>query len=151
MAILHVLTFPNPILRQKAGLVTHISKNTERLVADMMDTMKSYKGIGLAAPQVGILERIIIVGYKRRKFALINPVIKDRKEEQESEEGCLSLPNILVRVKRAKKIIVEALTLDNQSITLVESGMVATIIQHEIDHLNGVLITDYGPPIQNEE
>ena len=151
MAILNVLTSPNPLLKQKSVPVARISQQTHRLIKDLFDTMKAYKGIGLAAPQVGILERVIVVGYKKRKMALINPVIVGKTGEQTSDEGCLSLPGITVSVSRAKQIVVQALLPDETQVTLEESGMIATIIQHEIDHLEGVLITQYGPPILRQE
>lgn len=147
MSILNVLVSPNPILRQKASIVSSFDATLLKLVSDMYDTCIKYKGIGLAAPQVGVLQRVLVVMYKKRHFALVNPkIIQKSSATSMREEGCLSLPTLLVDVVRAKSIVVEAQDEFGKPVRLEESGLVATIIQHEMDHLEGILITDYGSP-----
>lgn len=147
MSVLNILTLPNPVLRQKASDVTRFDASLHALVADMFTTCEAYNGIGLAAPQVGVLQNVLVVSYKKRRFALVNPKLLQKSSATSvREEGCLSLPTLLVDVVRAKSIVVEAQDEHGHPIRLEESGLVATIIQHEMDHLNGVLIIDYGTP-----
>lgn len=147
MSVLNILTLPNPILRQKASDVTCFDASLHALIKDMFETCVAYNGIGLAAPQVGVLQNILVVSYKKRRFVLINPkIVQKSSTTSQREEGCLSLPTLLVDVVRAKSIVVVAQDETGNSIRLEESGLVATIIQHEMDHLNGVLIIDYGTP-----
>ena len=152
MSVLEVLTHPNPILRQVCQAVENFGPELSKQIEDMFDTMKTNNGVGLAASQVGILQRILVLNYKKRQLILVNPQILSKKKKSEIEEGCLSLPGILVLVPRAKTIVVKAQNEKGEIITLKETGMIATIIQHEIDHLDGILIIDHGPQIlQNED
>lgn len=152
MSIYSVLTHPNPILRQVASPVTVFDDRLATFVSDMFETMDHKRGIGLAAPQIGCLDRVIVIGYKKRRFVLINPVIEYfSKKQTVLEEGCLSLPGVLVDVLRPSSVTVKAYDLLGNLFTLKEKGMVAKIIQHELDHLNGVLIVDHGEPKILEE
>lgn len=151
MAVLNVLTYPNPILRQKASPVTRFDAAFAALISDMFDTCDAYKGIGLAAPQVGVLQQVLVVAYKKRRFVVVNPRLVSKSGSSWREEGCLSLPTILVDVERAKSVVIEAQDEAGNPIRLQETGLVSTIIQHEMDHLNGVLIIDHGPAKPLEE
>jgi len=135
----------NPILRKKASAVVKITKKTNELIRDMHETMIEANGVGLAAPQVGISERIVLITLDNKKILpLLNPEIMDFSEEREwGEEGCLSLPNQWGQVERATDVIVRFMDLKGQTITMKFSGFEAREIQHELDHLNGILFTDY--------
>jgi len=140
--ILPVVLHPNPILRQKATPVDVFDANLQRLVNDMFETMAQNQGVGLAANQVGVLQRVLVIEYKKRRTVLINPVIEWMEGEEIGEEGCLSLPNLLVNVKRAPLVVVKAFNAQGKPIRLKEKGFFARIIQHEMDHLDGILIID---------
>ena len=145
MSVLPVLIHPHPILRQVAEPVTDFGRPVLSLVRNMFDTMIKMKGVGLAAPQVGIGLRLVVVGYKQHQMALINPTIVAQSGEEWGEEGCLSLPDVNVVVPRSTRITVTAHTPSGRPIQLNSlGGYVARIIQHEMDHLNGILIIDKG-------
>jgi peptide deformylase len=145
MTVLDVVYFPNDILRTKAERVKVFDAELKRLVANMLETMDAYNGIGLAAPQINISKQLLVVGHKSSRFALINPEIISSFGSSRMDEGCLSLPDILVDVERAESVVVKAQDVDGVDFEMSYSGLAATIVQHEIDHLKGVLITDYGP------
>ncbi len=135
----------NPILRQKSEKVKEITPELRRLAFDMAETMEVKDGIGLAAPQIGQLIRIIVVKPKpnEKTLILINPEIKKSSRKKDvMVEGCLSLPEIEVPVERAIKISGQALDLNGQKIKIKAKGLLARVIQHEVDHLEGVLIVD---------
>lgn len=139
----------NPILRQKAKQVKEITVQIKQLILDMIETLEANNGAGLAAPQVSQLLQIIVAKPEADKEALvlINPQIKKTSRKKEvMEEGCLSLPDISVPVERPNKITVQGLALNGQLVKIKAKGLLARIIQHEIDHLNGVLITDKAVP-----
>lgn len=145
MSIVEVLTYPNPILRQKSQPVKNFDANLKQLIRDMYDTMDSKNGIGLAAPQIGVLEQVVVVSYEGEDIELINPVIEEIFGKPiVMEEGCLSLPEVHVDVERKEGIRLSAQSVTGKTIQFQYEGMIARIIQHEIDHLNGVLITDKG-------
>ena len=146
MAIRDVVIYPNSVLREKCSDVVTFDDTLEHLVSDMLETMDSYNGIGLAAPQVGLPIRVLVVGYQKIRFPLINPEILSSAGHSKMDEGCLSLPDILVEVERADTVTVRANTLSGEIIEETYSGLVATVVQHEIDHLDGKLILDYGTP-----
>jgi peptide deformylase len=135
----------NPILRKKSEQVREITKKTLKLIKDMQETMLVKKGVGLAAPQVGINERIILITLTNKKILpMINPrIIGFSKEMLHVEEGCLSLPGIWGKVKRAKEVTVEFENTKGQKMMLKFSNFESRELQHEIDHLDGVLFTDY--------
>jgi len=137
----------NPILRQKAQEVKEINAQIKQLILDMIETLAANNGLGLAAPQVGQLLQIIIAKPEPDKevLVLINPQIKKTSRKKEIiTEGCLSLPNLSVPVERSIKITVQGLALNGESVKIKAKGLLARIIQHEIDHLNGILIIDKG-------
>jgi peptide deformylase len=147
MAILEIKEYPDPILKQKAKPVEHIDDSIRRLLDDMVETMYAAPGVGLAAPQVGVSLRVIVVdaspkdeGAKLMK--LINPVITHSEGSISDEEGCLSIPEISGEVVRAKKISVEALDENGKPVSFTTDTFLARVIQHEIDHLNGILFID---------
>ena len=137
----------NPILRKKAKKVKSINSEIKGIILDMTDTMKSNDVIaGLAAPQIGHSLQIIVIrfDYKKEGMALINPkIIKTFNKKTIMEESCMSVPEISIHIERHHKIIAEALDINGRSIKIKVKGILARIIQHEIDHLNGILITDY--------
>ncbi len=135
----------NPILRQKSKEVKEITAEIKRLALDMTETMEVKDGLGLAAPQVSQLLRIIVVKPEpeQKSLILINPEIKKISRKKDvMVEGCLSLPNVEVPVERAVKITVQALDFNGQKIKIKAKGLLARVIQHEVDHLEGILIVD---------
>ena len=149
MAIKTIITEPNNILRQKSLPVNKIGKEEQRLMDDMLDTMYNAKGIGLAAIQKGVPKRIIVMDIskndeKNNPMYFVNPLIKNKIPETSTyEEGCLSVPNFFAEVDRPKKCDVEYIDYDCKKKILKAEGLLATCIQHEIDHLEGILFIDY--------
>ncbi|AWK86484.1 peptide deformylase [Azospirillum thermophilum] len=149
MAVLSILVAPHPVLKQKAKPVEKVDARVARLMDDMVETMYAAKGIGLAAPQVGLLDRVIVVdvhekGEKPNPIRLANPeIVWSSDEKAVCEEGCLSVPEQYAEVTRPKAIRVRYLDEQNEIREIEADGMLATCIQHEIDHLNGVLFVDY--------
>tara|TARA_Y100001970_G_scaffold154630_1_gene189486 strand:- start:101 stop:625 length:525 start_codon:yes stop_codon:yes gene_type:complete len=149
MAIKKIITEPNKILRQKSLLVNKVSKEEQRLMDDMIETMYAANGIGLAAIQIGIPKRIIVMDIskndeKNNPMYFVNPRIKNKNTETSTyEEGCLSVPNFFAEVQRPKKCDVEYLDYDGKKKILNAEGLLATCIQHEMDHLEGILFIDY--------
>ncbi len=140
---LEILHDGNEILRKKSAPVKEITPELLALIADMKETMTQSNGIGLAAPQIGKNIRLIIVATKEGERALINPEIISKSILKETdEEGCLSIPGCFVKVKRHKSIAVRALNEDGTASTFKAQGLYARVIQHEIDHLDGVLMID---------
>jgi peptide deformylase len=139
--MLEIKKFKDPILRSKCVEV-ELTDEVRDLISDMKETMYKAEGIGLAAPQVGKNFRIFIADIGEGCFVFINPKIISKKGSVLSDEGCLSLPGIFGKVKRAKEIKVEALNEEGQRFEAEVSGLFANCIQHEIDHLNGILFTD---------
>jgi len=137
--------YPDPILRRTAVPVAEVSKSVRTLLREMARIMYNHEGIGLAAPQIGVLRRLIIADIGEGLLSLINPEILHRRGEASLLEGCLSLPNVRVQVTRNESIVVRGIDAAEREITRDLSGLMARVIQHEIDHLNGVLILDYGP------
>jgi peptide deformylase len=138
-----IVKVPDPVLRQTAAEVARLSKKTLLLVDDMMRIMRKANGVGLAAPQVGILQRVIVIApLDCKPMALINPVITKAEGEQIGQEGCLSIPGLYGDVKRAEFVEVDCIDRKGREITIELEGMPARIVQHEIDHLDGVLFID---------
>ena len=151
MAVLSVRRYGDPILRQKARPVGEITPEIAAAIADMVETMYQQVGIGLAAPQVGIPLRLIVMDDgKRGTRALINPSIAERRGSLVAEEGCLSLPGLFADVERSEWVRVEARDGDGQPLSLELRGTLARVIQHEIDHLDGVLFIDRLPPMARD-
>jgi len=146
MAILDILHFPDPRLRNKAQPVAEVDAAVRRLVADMLETMYQAPGIGLAATQVNVAKQVIVIDISEQKdqpLCLINPRIIERAGEERMEEGCLSVPGIFEPVTRAARIRVEALDREGKRFELETDDLLAVCIQHEIDHLDGKLFVDY--------
>jgi peptide deformylase len=146
MAKLDILTFPDPRLRVKALPVSRVDADIQRLVDDMLETMYAAPGIGLAAIQVNVPRRVVVIDISEthdQPLCLINPVIVSRDGEEEMDEGCLSVPGFFETVKRAERVRVEALDRDGERFTLDADGLLAVCIQHEIDHLDGKLFVDH--------
>jgi peptide deformylase len=146
MAKLDILTFPDPRLRVKALAVSRVDADIQRLVDDMLETMYAAPGIGLAAIQVNVPRRVVVIDISEthdQPLCLINPVIVSRDGEEEMDEGCLSVPGFFETVKRAERVRVEALDRGGERFTLDADGLLAVCIQHEIDHLDGKLFVDH--------
>ena len=146
---LRIRLYGDPVLRQKAIPISKITDVERKLAEDMLATMYSVpNGVGLAAPQVGALKRLIVIDVNRedvssKPLVLINPETQRLDGESIEDEGCLSVPNITAEVKRATEAVVTALNLDEETISVKTEGLLARILQHEIDHLNGVLFIDH--------
>ena len=149
MTIKTIITEPNKILRQKSLPINKVGKEEQRLMDDMLETMYDANGIGLAAIQIGVPKRIIVMDIskndeKNNPMYFINPVIKNKNLETSTyEEGCLSVPNFFAEVDRPKKCDVEYLDYEGKKKLLNAEGLLATCIQHEMDHLEGILFIDY--------
>jgi peptide deformylase len=146
MAILQILHYPDPRLRNKALAVEGVDEGVRTLLDDMLETMYEAPGIGLAAPQVNISKRAIVIDISEERnqpLYLVNPEILLRRGEVQMEEGCLSVPYIYEPVSRAEWIKVRALGRDGQAFELETEGLLAVCIQHEVDHLEGKLFVDY--------
>lgn len=151
MALLTVRLYGDPALRQMATPVREITAEIKRIIADMTETMWHQVGIGLAAPQVGLPHRILVMDDgKGGAQALINPEIETRSGTVREEEGCLSLPGVFGVVERSKTITVKAMDADGKPVSLEATGLKARIVQHELDHLDGVLFIDRLPPVTRD-
>ena len=141
---LRIRLFGDPALRKKAIPVKHITQTHREILSKMARAMYDGEGIGLAASQVGINESMIVVDIGSGLYKLINPKVVKKEGRQTMEEGCLSIPGVCIKVKRARKVLVEALD-ENGKHSEIEAGdLLATVLQHEIDHLKGKLIVDYA-------
>lgn len=145
MAILKILTEEAPVLRQKAKEVTKITKRQRMLVKDMLETMYNANGVGLAAPQIGISDRLVVIDVGEGPLVLFNPEITLREGENKDVEGCLSIPGRNEYITRAQKVTVSYINLEGKKVTVSGEGLLARAFQHEIDHLEGILFIDYLP------
>ena len=144
--MLNILEFPDQRLRKKAAPVAEVNSDIRKLVDDMFETMYEARGVGLAATQVNVQQRVIVMDTSEEKDAplcFINPEIVAKDGVEESEEGCLSVPGFFEKVKRAERITVKALNRDGETFELEADDLLAVCIQHEIDHLEGKLFVDY--------
>ena len=151
MAILDLQTGDIPILRKKARPVERIDNNLLQLIENMFETMHAAEGVGLAAPQIGVSQRVVVIDIESHfpecpPIALINPVITEATGEEPDEERCLSLPKRRGIVRRATSVTIEAILPDEQKIKLNGKHLMARVLQHEIDHLDGVLFIDLLKP-----
>jgi peptide deformylase len=155
MTLRKIVTLPEPVLRRKAHAVTKFDKDLHALIDDMVETMRDAPGVGLAAPQIGLSERLIVVEYHEREedeeiedapkklFAVINPeIVKASEEKVMGVEGCLSIPGLVGEVDRHVEVLVKGMNRHGKPMKIKARGWLARIFQHEIDHLNGVLFTD---------
>lgn len=155
MALRKIATLPDPVLKRKARPVTKFDKNLHTLITDMVETMREAPGVGLAAPQIGLSERIVVIEYfekqedeekeeaPKKVWAIINPeIVKVSEETFMGVEGCLSIPGLVGEVQRHAEVHVKALNRHGKPIRIKAKGWLARIFQHEIDHLNGILFTE---------
>ena len=153
--ILEVVKYGDPVLTKPAEEITKFDASLRKLVDDMFETMYGAPGVGLAAPQVGVLKRLFIMDCssgknKRQKLALINPVIETEEGEQIGDEGCLSFPGIYIQVARPQRLIVRAQDVDGSSFTLDVMDLEARCVSHESDHLDGELFINYLSPLKRD-
>lgn len=151
MALLEILHFPDPRLRTKAKPVTQVDDSVRQIVEDMFETMYDAPGIGLAATQVNIHQRIIVIDTSEEKdqpLALINPEILETEGVEQMDEGCLSVPGYYETVERAEKVKISYLDKEGEAQQLEADELLAVCIQHEIDHLDGKLFVDYLSPLK---
>lgn len=153
MAILDVLTFPDERLRNVAKPVSTVDSSIKQLVSDMFETMRDENGIGLAATQVNVHKRVVVMDVSEEQdnpLVFINPEIIHKEGSTISEEGCLSVPNNYAKVDRAEKVKVKALNENGEEFELDADGLLAICIQHELDHLKGKLFVDYLSPLKRQ-
>ena len=141
--MLELRKYPDPVLNEESMPVEEVDDAVKRLVGQMFGVMQEAGGQGLAAPQVGVLQRVIVMRVNEVDYAIVNPVITAPEGEEKAEEGCLSVPGVGIEVPRASSLVLEGLDLDGKPLSLRADGDLARVIQHEIDHLNGQLIIDY--------
>ena len=167
MTVRTIVTPPDPVLRRKARLIKDFGENLQTLVDDMIETMRDAPGVGLAAPQVGVAEQVIVVEYAEpeeveegeepievepKLYVLINPeIVKQSPETEVGVEGCLSIPGLVGEVERKLEVRIKAQNRRGQPVKLKAEGWLARIFQHEIDHLNGVLFTDLATQVWQPE
>lgn len=155
MALRNIVTLPDPVLKRKAHAVTKFDKNLQSLLNDMVETMREAPGVGLAAPQIGLSERIVVIEYfekqedeekedaPKKVWAVINPeIVKASPEMMLGVEGCLSIPGLVGEVERHAEVHVKAMNRHGKPVRIKAKGWLARIFQHEIDHLNGIMFTE---------
>lgn len=140
---LEILKYPNPVLKKKSEDVTVFDEELAKFVQDLFAAMRAHDGVGLAAPQVGVLKRIAVVEYDGKSYVLINPRIVEQKGLQDGEEGCLSFPGIYANVTRPEWVKVETYDVKGEKVFFEAHGYTARAFLHEMDHLNGKLFIDH--------
>ncbi len=140
--------FPDPILRKEASCITKVSDSERESLSKMAEAMYLNNGVGLAAQQVGIAKQLAVIDVGNGLVKLINPLIIKKEGLEIEEEGCLSVPEAIVKVRRAKRVVVSFLNENGEACQITAEGLLARTIQHEIDHLSGRLIIDYLNPIK---
>jgi len=153
--ILNVVKYGDPILTKRAEEVVDFDDKLSKLVDDMFETMYGAPGVGLAAPQVGVLKRLFVMDCssgkdRKQKVVLINPVIENEEGEQIGDEGCLSFPGVFLEVKRPQRVVVRALDLDGSELTRDVMDLEARCVSHETDHLDGELFINYLSPLKRD-
>src|SRR5258706_9683115 len=143
MAILDLHLLGSPVLRQRGGEGSAVGASVRRFIADLFETMELAKGVGLAANQVGVATRVAVVGVEGERLALVNPVILSAEGRSREEEGCLSVPDVYGEVERPERIVLEAMDAEGRRYRREAAGLLARAIQHEIDHLDGILFLDH--------
>jgi len=167
MALRTIVTLPDPVLRRKARPVAKFDKDLQALIDDMIDTMRDAPGVGLAAPQVGVSERVIVVEYAEpeeveegeepkevepKLYVMVNPeIVKSSPDTVVGVEGCLSIPTLVGEVERAHEVRIRGLNRRGQPMKVKAEGWLARIFQHEIDHINGVVFTDLATQVWQPE
>lgn len=142
MTVRPILVVGNPVLRQKAKRVTRIDKSIQTLIDDMIETMRAAPGVGLAAPQIGVPLRVAVIEVNGKVHTLVNPEIVKASGQYEPEEGCLSVPGYWAHVRRHEEVTVKARDRSGREIRIKATGLLGQALQHEIDHLNGILYLD---------
>jgi len=155
MTVLEILKYPHPLLKKRSQEIEKIDENIRQLIQDMTETMYDSNGVGLAACQVGVGKRIIVLDVspmdpEQDLFALINPEIVAEEEEIDHEEGCLSVPDCQEIIKRKQKVRIRGMSSEGKEVELEAQGILAIALQHEVDHLNGVLILDRMSGLKRE-
>ncbi|MBF0287174.1 MAG: peptide deformylase [SAR324 cluster bacterium] len=158
MAILNVYTFPDPVLKQTAKTIATFDEELQKLADNMLDTMYGFNGIGLAANQVGILKRLVVIDIysgeedisKREPHIFVNPAIVEKKGEVISEEGCLSVVEFNAEVKRSESLTLEYQDFIGELHQIQADGLLAICLQHELDHLDGILFIDHLSPLKQK-
>lgn len=155
MALLHICVYPDPVLREKARPIDTVDGAVRKLMDDMAETMYNAPGIGLAANQVGRPVRLIVIDLQREDdphglIMLVNPEIVEVRGELVWEEGCLSVPEFFAEVPRHENVVVRGLNADGKPVEIRADGLLAVVLQHEIDHLNGRLFIDHLNPIKRD-
>jgi peptide deformylase len=156
MAVRTMRLYGDPVLRQKARPIESFDDALHELVVDMFDTMHAYRGVGLAANQVGVLQKVFVVemargeGEEPLRLALVNPTLSEATGSETGEEGCLSVPGIYEDVRRALKVRVQARDPEGEPVDFVAEGYLARVLQHEADHLEGVLFLDRLSPLRRQ-
>lgn len=151
--MLEIRLLGDPILRQRAEEVEEIDDELRELAEQMFETMYTEEGIGLAAPQVGVSRRLFVMDIREDDVepqAVVNPVVVELSGSERGEEGCLSLPGLVGNVERPERVVMEGLDLDGMPLRIEATGLLARCIQHEIDHLDGVLFIDHLSPIKRK-
>jgi peptide deformylase len=143
VSLLQLHLLGSPVLRQHSEIVPSVDEDVRRLIADMFETMDAAKGIGLAANQVGVARRVAVVEVDDDRFVMVNPRIVETEGRASAEEGCLSIPEIYADVTRPDRVVVEALDAGGRAYRKEATGLKARAIQHEIDHLDGILFLDH--------
>lgn len=142
MAVYNIVKIGNPVLREKAKPVSSITPNIIKLLDNMKDTMYEANGVGLAAPQIGVSKRVVVIDVGEGLLELLNPEIIAMNGEEIDTEGCLSIPGVQGEVKRAAEVTVKALNREGKEFEIKGTGLLARALQHEIDHLEGILFVD---------
>ncbi len=155
MALLEIKKYPDKILKQKTAHVKDLDARTQHLIDDMIETMHFARGLGLAANQVGVSKRLCVIdlSFKEDKgplIVLVNPIIVEKEGMIDAEEGCLSIPGYLTSIKRAEKVLVKGVNREGKDIEIEGTSLLARALQHEIDHLDGLLLIDRISHIKRE-
>ena len=150
MSLKEIIIYPDPVIKKRSESVEEVNEEIKQLIDDMTETMYASRGVGLAAVQIGILKRVIVVNVGEELVVLVNPEILENEGESQMEEGCLCLPGVLVDVKRSEKVKVKGLNEKGEEVVVDAEGLLARAFQHELDHLNGILIIDKVSRIKRE-
>ncbi|MGH7583738.1 MAG: peptide deformylase [Gemmatimonadales bacterium] len=150
MAIRDIHNLGSPVLRRRAEEIAAVDDEVRTLIEDLFDTMAAAGGIGLAANQVGVARRVAVINVEDRTFAMINPRIVEAEGRDTKEEGCLSIPDAFAEVTRPEQIVLEAIDENGEMMRLEANALVARAVQHEIDHLDGVLFIDHLSPLKRQ-
>ena len=150
MSLLQLHLLGSPVLRQRSAEVGAVGDDERRLIDDLFETMDAAKGVGLAANQVGVARRVAVIDADGQRFAMVDPVIVSSEGSDSAEEGCLSIPDVFGDVTRPERVVLDALDGNGQPFRLEASGLVARAIQHELDHLDGILFLDHLSPLRRQ-